>query len=209
MGRYYVPLLLLLLNCTNSSKEETIKSDNVSGVTVPNKNASEEFIDLDAALIMHSDSVRKLYLGGSGLKSIPKVVFTFRNLKSLDIGRNRIDTIPSDISKLKYLEEFDVAYCGIKYFSSEIVKLKNLKYVNLLHNQLFILPTDFCKLESLFRLNLTGNNLSSLPECICDLTQLRFIRAGYAEGENHLDSSEYFRVKYCLPDCSIEIRKME
>ncbi|MEL6717696.1 MAG: hypothetical protein AAFO82_14725 [Bacteroidota bacterium] len=127
-------------------------------------------------------------------------------MKSL---RAKIDTVPSEISNFKHLEELNVAYCGIKHFSSEIAELKNLKRFNLLHNQLSVLPDDFCNLKSLVELNLSGNYLSALPECICDLKELRFLPASYSEGTNHLDSSEYFRIKACLPNCSFRIRQIE
>jgi len=211
MKKYYITLffgLLILINCTSKSLDEVNESS--SDVPDSNQVVSDKYIDLDSALLMHSDSVSKLYLGGSGLTSIPKVVFTFKNLKALDISRNsKIDTIPSEISNLKNLEELSVAYCGIKYFSSGLAALKKLKRLNLLLNQLSTLPNDFCELESLVELNLSGNYLDSLPECICNLKNLRFLPADYDEATPHLDSSEYFRVKACLPDCSFRIRKIE
>lgn len=211
MKKYYVTLffgLLILITCISKPLDES----NESSSEVPDSNqvVSDKYIDLDSALLTHSDSVSKLYLGGSGLKSIPKVVFTFKNLKALDISRNsKIDTIPAEISNLKNLEELNVAYCGIKYFSSGLADLKNLKRLNLLLNQLSTLPDDFCELESLVELNLNGNYLDSLPECICDLKNLRYLSANYDEGTTHLDSSEYFRIKACLPNCSFRIRKIE
>ncbi|MEL6943914.1 MAG: hypothetical protein AAFO82_14730, partial [Bacteroidota bacterium] len=96
---------LLLLNCTNSSIEERNQPSIESydkAQTVP-----EKFIDLDSALIMHPDSIYKLYLGGSGLKSIPKVVFTFRNLRALNIARN---------SKIEELDDFIWSLFIMEYF---------------------------------------------------------------------------------------------
>ena len=55
------------------------------------------------------DSVIKLSLKHKKYKAIPKEIFLFKNLQSLDLSKNKIEEIDEEISSLTQLQELNVA----------------------------------------------------------------------------------------------------
>lgn len=109
------------------------------------------------------DSVKKssdpvqLDLSHKNLKSIPKEVFEYKNLKVLDLTGNDITSIPSDIKKLSSLEVLKLDSNAITSISKEVLNLKNLKGLSI--------STDVIgkqsALETVVYLNTIGDHIES------------------------------------------------
>lgn len=88
---------------------------------------------------------------------ITRVIFLFRNLKSLNLSRNYITTIPKELGKLTQLENLDLSHNAIRELPSELGNLTNLKSLNLKHNyDISNVPATF---ENLNKLEYFGTSL--------------------------------------------------
>lgn len=63
--------------------------------------------------LMNITSLRRLYVEGNKLDSIPHTIGQLFNLRDLDIGGNPLITLPDELSKLHSLEQLDIS--GIKF----------------------------------------------------------------------------------------------
>ena len=107
--------------------------------------------------ILHTRSIRKLWLGDCGLKSIPKGISSLQNLEVLDLSSNKLVKLPKTICTLTTLIEFSIP-----------------------HNDLAKLPSDFDKLSSLQLLDVSWNpRLSKFPSGIARINSLLQVKALY------------------------------
>ncbi len=107
-------------------------------------------------------NVKVLILSEQNLRKIPKEVFTFKNLTSLNLTYNKLRRIPDEIEELKNLEDINLSYNRIKRVSKNITKLKQLKILIIRYNNLEQLPSSFIELRTLQVLNIDGNKIKDL-----------------------------------------------
>lgn len=113
--------------------------------------------------VRRAEDVYILKLTYKRLKSVPKEVFTYTNLRELNLGRNFIDSIPPDIANLKNLEVLNLERNWLHYLPDEIGDLPNLKKIDLNRNPLQALPESMANLSQLERLVIWSTGISELP----------------------------------------------
>jgi Leucine-rich repeat (LRR) protein len=64
---------------------------------------------------------------------LQKVVFTAKNLKSLNLSDNLLKELPEEIGNLKNLVHLDLSYNQIRDLPESITQCKKLKYLNLMY----------------------------------------------------------------------------
>ena len=160
--------------------------------------------------IKNPDAVRFLKLTDKKLSEVPKEVFSFPNLFTLDLenneittvskeiqnckklnflllGGNKINSLPAEISNLKKLYKIDLSDNGLIASPNEVYNLKNLWELDLSDNQLTSLPADIGNLRKLRYLYLANNKLEKLPEEALNMTKLYRIDL---QGNNFSDSEK-------------------
>ena len=110
-----------------------------------------EYKSLEEAL-KNPDKVYKLNLKKKKYTTIPKEVFTFKNLQILILSKNKLTEVPKELGNLKNLEKLDLS-----------------------NNKLFALPIEIGELRNLKDLIINRNIIETLPKEIGNLTKLRFI----------------------------------
>ncbi|MCP4521493.1 MAG: leucine-rich repeat protein [Cytophagales bacterium] len=103
------------------------------------------------------EEVEHIALTNKGMKSIPKEVFLFTELKKLDLSQNKITQIPN-----------------------EIEALKRLKILHIHNNQLNDIPVVISKLEYLEELMIHKNPIENFPMHLLALPRLKTVSSwGY------------------------------
>jgi Leucine-rich repeat (LRR) protein len=121
------------------------------------------------------DSVVRLSLRRSKLKTFPPEVFLFPNLKELDLGSNKITVLPDNLGKLEKLEILRLSRNRLVAVNKSVGDLKSLRYLDLGKNRISTLPYEIGNLRKLEFLQIWGNEVSVLPESISDLTALKWL----------------------------------
>jgi Leucine-rich repeat (LRR) protein len=127
-----------------------------------------EYTDLTEAL-KNPDKVYKLTLRRMKLKTIPKEVFTFKNLQVLNLSKNKLTSIPAEIGMLKKLEVLDLSANNIDSVPPQIGKLVNIKKLILNQNVIATLPPEIGNLTKMIFLDMWGNEIQELPKEITKL----------------------------------------
>jgi small GTP-binding protein len=123
------------------------------------------------------DNVKKhgwgiLELRNCGLREIPKEVFDYEELISIDFSndpfcpienKNSIEIIPHEISRLKKLKRLNIANNKLIKVSEDLSKLHSLNYLNLSNNKLTDLTEKVANMNSLKELYIEGNPFDMLP----------------------------------------------
>ncbi|KAL2080441.1 hypothetical protein ACEWY4_024234 [Coilia grayii] len=114
---------------------------------------------------MYLPALRKLYLYGNKLKSLPPdILEELPNLTVLNVNHNKIKVIPPQIKSLVNLEVFSIMDNELEFVPSELCSLISLTEINLNNNAVFALPPELGRLCNLRKLYLARNNLYNLPE---------------------------------------------
>ena len=127
------------------SGKEILESKVLIGISnLQNSNETRENSDIE-----------HVNLDGWNLKSIPKKIYNFKNLKSISLEFNQISDIDDEISNL--------------------TSLKSLKYLSLDYNQLESLPESIGNISSLKSISIIHNNVKRLPISLKKLKNLKYI----------------------------------
>lgn len=172
---------------------------NISG------NTGIDLIDVFKS-IPNPEKLEILILDSLNLKSIPKIIQRFKNLKQvslnfnpninlentistllplpiefLNIQRNNLVTLPSEISNMTALTALNLSYNSIS--NPEVFQLlANLPHFQslwLTDNNIDTLPEEIGLLNSLRNLYLEHNMLSGLPDTMQKLSNLMVVHAGH------------------------------
>ena len=113
-----------------------------------------------------------LDLKNCGLTEIPKEVFSFTELITIDLSndsfcdeenKNKIKVIPDEIASLKKLKRLNLANNRVNYISEEIATLQKLTSLNLCNNRLTDLSVKIANMPSLTEICLEENPFDLLP----------------------------------------------
>ena len=126
--------------------------------------------NLQEALQQDPLKVYKLSLKKSKLSQIPKEVYQFKNLNSLNLSRNNLKEFPIEITQLKYLQQLDISSNKITTLPKEIGLLVNIKMLYLDRNKINKIPAEIKHLKELKFIGLWGNDIITLPHEISELS---------------------------------------
>eukprot|EP00741_Cyanophora_paradoxa_P015982 tig00000042_g15428.t1 len=120
-----------------------------------------------------SKNIQELDLGGNKLARIPGAELAkLTNLKKLWLSGNQLTSLPSEIGALAALQELHVEGNQLTALPPEI-GLLCLQKLDASNNQLTALPPDINRLFALQQLNASRNQLTTLPSEIGHLAVLR------------------------------------
>ena len=111
-------------------------------------------------------SIKTLNLSGLNMRSVPKEIGLFKNLRSLTLSNNRLTNLPDELGHLKKLEMLDLNRNQLTALPLCICSLRSLIHLTVCHNQLETLPVEISCLSHLQLLFLGDNRLSTLPDSI-------------------------------------------
>ena len=134
----------------------------------------KSFVKIEDAIV-NPDSVIKLILRKQKLTTIPREIFSFKNLEYLDLSKNKLDSIPLEITQLKKLKVLLLARNQIKVVPPEIYLLTDLKILNMSSNDITILPKGIRALSQLEELDIWNTSVGDLPNDIEKIKSLRVV----------------------------------
>lgn len=152
----------------------------------------DEYENLKDA-IKYPHAVKYLKLHDKNLTEIPKEVFRFPNLFTLDLENNNITDIPIEIQKCNQLTFLMLKGNHIKTLPKEILSLKKLIRLDLSRNELSSVPNEVYHFKKLWKLDLSYNQLTTIHSDIENLKKLRVL--GLANNKLEKLPEEFFKLK--------------
>ncbi len=113
-----------------------------------------------------------LDLKNCGLKAIPREIFNYTELVSIDLSndlfcdeehKNKIKVVPPEISKLKNLKRLNLSNNQLEEISENLSSLHKLTYLNLCNNNLTDISGKIANMSSLSEICLEDNPFDMLP----------------------------------------------
>jgi len=117
----------------------------------------------------------RLDYSNQDLSEIPDEVFQFKNLRKLYLAGNAITSLPQRIANLDQLELLDLSNNKITDLRAKVFNLKKLKTLIINNNRIKKLPKQIGNLNRLEKLICAGNLLETLPDEISLLEKLRIL----------------------------------
>lgn len=117
------------------------------------------FNSLEEAM-KNPNEVVKLKLKRKKLKSFPKNLSFFPNLKELDLSKNRIQVFPKDLSSLSSLQFLNLSRNKIEIIPGHIIQMTSLVHMDLWENLIDSIPEEIKQLKNLNYLDLRGVSMS-------------------------------------------------
>ena len=145
------------------------------------------------------DSVVELSLAFNEMESLPAVVFSLPNLRSLDLEMNFVHELSGEIAQLKHLQQLDLNANKLVKLPESIGALSALESLDLSLNELEELPASLGQLSKLCTLALVGNHLRALPK---DLSGLMSLETLDLRG-NPIPENERARIRAALPNSEV------
>jgi Leucine-rich repeat (LRR) protein len=144
------------------------------------------FANMDSAAA-HPSRVKKLFLSGKGLDTLPTSIKQFKNLETLIVSRN------------PHLNVADLVY--------KTKNLRKLRYVNLSFCELDSLPGEVGLLHHITVLDIAGNRLKSLPPSMTAMHSLReVVFCDYEDEFRQWSREEKLRAVVLLPKGQVILR---
>ena len=125
--------------------------------------------------LKNPNSVYRLNLRRSRLKSFPLEILKFSNLQELNLSGNRLTNLPNEIGELKNLQILIVSSNKLKYLPDSIGNLINLQKLAAGKNNLVAIPREIGKLKELKILDLWNNQITEFPDELNDLNKLQLL----------------------------------
>ena len=154
----------------NSSKPVIFDSGFSGFKKLNNLEIYSEVVSIDRNIRL--DSLEYLLLHYTSFRSIPKAIFTWKNLLYMEIGPGLYSVIPKEISNLAKLEILVLADNKIQSVPDELYSLDKLKVLNLESTRLITLSSKVCEMKSLEEIYLDGNKRlvlsKKIKECLSE-----------------------------------------
>ena len=144
-------------------------------------------------------ALKKLYLWGNKLTSLPECIGKLKQLEVLHLGCNKLSALPASLRKLKNLQRLYLWANHLAELPVVICELPKLQTLHLGNNELNSLPDAFGHLQNLRELDLSLNNLKTIPSSLGELKELRTL---YLSG-NPLSIDTIIWLREALPHTSI------
>lgn len=123
--------------------------------------------------VKNPDAVYHLKLSREKLKEVPEVIFTFKNLKTLDLSKNKLSSIPIGIANLTKLKTLKLNKNKFSVFPLTICQLTQLKRLEINQNSLVEIPPQIKNLQELVYLDMWSNELDVFPDELSELKKLK------------------------------------
>lgn len=117
--------------------------------------------------------LKQLIIRHNQLSEIPKEIVYLPNLLYLDISHNQLTHLPFQMKDLALFKHFNASYNQLREVPYEIQEMVQLEHLDLSHNQLITLPTEIEALLDLVYLDVSHNALISFPSAIAQLSKLQ------------------------------------
>jgi len=143
---------------------------------LPNAFAQEFriFTSLEEAATVHRDSVFRLDLSKNKLQTIPKEIYSYKNLRDLNLSQNRLSSLPDDFY-LPNLEVLNLEKNDLDTFSNSICKNTSLHYLYMGRNDVAVVPECIGSLTELIVFDIWFNPIRELPLTMANLKKLRHL----------------------------------
>ncbi|MGY6562855.1 MAG: leucine-rich repeat domain-containing protein [Luteibaculaceae bacterium] len=138
------------------------------------QNTTEVFYSINEALKKPLE-VKHLDLSDRDFKTLPKEVFSFKNLEVLILNNCLIEKLPDEISQLNSLKVISASHTKLNYIPESFFDLINIEYINFFNCEFLEIPNKFHKLKRLKTLVLCENSIVELPSSIWRLRNLEFL----------------------------------
>ena len=125
----------------------------------------------DFAFLGKLSKLQKLYLGDTGISSIPPEVASLPELTTLFLGKNAIKDF-SLLSKLPKLIDLGLEEMSLRKIPDEVLAIPDLQVLGLYGNSIASI-TALKKLPKLEELYIASNNLKKIPKELKKLKALR------------------------------------
>lgn len=109
---------------------------------------------------------------GYDLPVIPKALFLFTKLRSLDLQSNQIEIVFDDIGVFTRLNRLNLSHNRIERLPSSFDYLRFLEEINLSHNNFGEININFGEFSYLSDLNLSHNYIQLIPESLTECFEL-------------------------------------
>ncbi len=109
----------------------TVENRHIVGLDIFNLNVSETL-----ASIGDLKFLKRLYLMGKDLKTLPDSIDMLGNLKVLDLSGNHLTKLPKNFGNLKSLKKLILGNNKFKEIPKELIDLKNIRELRLYNNQI-------------------------------------------------------------------------
>ncbi|EQB62293.1 leucine-rich repeat protein, partial [Vairimorpha apis BRL 01] len=143
--------------------------------------------------LLNGKKSTSINLSAKNLKSIPRNISLFKDLKYLDfsinyltdvcvlpdslkyviLNFNKLVKLPEHFFELKNIEIIQLKYNNLSDVSELIEKLSKLTSIDISFNKIESLPCSICKLINLKYINISGNKLTDFPYRCKDLINLK------------------------------------
>ncbi|CAM6095771.1 unnamed protein product [Calypogeia fissa] len=122
-----------------------------------------------------------LGLNRTGLRRLPRDLWRFKNLTSLQANWTQLTRVPQWLDQLKMLQTLDLDGTKMTSLPESIRYLKCLEHLLLQHTKLSRLPESIGQLQNLERLELDNTPLEVLPDSIGSLQSLSTLNLIYTQ----------------------------
>lgn len=141
------------------------------------------------------------------IKSIPKEIAKWKELRSLSISETSIEEIPIELNQLTNLENLHIGTSKVKSFPCHLSNLKNLKYLSLSYNQIGEMPECVSQFTNLVELDMIHNQLEVLPSSMIKLTNLKSLSLAYSE--KTIAKEHIAILEKNLPNCKLDVSSVQ
>lgn len=137
--------------------------------------------------------LKKLFLVGNRLETLPVEINNLINLKVLDVSFNYLDQI-CPLTNLKNLKKINLIVNRLKVFP-ELCSLK-LKTIEIYQNLIELLPDTIGQFTNLGRLDISSNKIPNFPSSITNLKKLKYMDAKHNAITSMMDMCELPNLRY-------------
>ena len=127
---------------------------------------------LEEALLVSPDSVFSIDLSRQKLFELPKELFRFTSLKTLNLSKNKLSKLEGDLSLLNQLEKIDISSNKFESLPAVLFQLGKLQTLIAAKNEILKIQDEIQYLQSLREIDLYDNPVSDIGSGLTKLKNL-------------------------------------